>query len=184
MSEKNRLFLQFPAIFYFIFPPPHCKKASIIYVYKKEHLCRCPFFCNEAYAISIVYCNPSIHSARSSSDAPPSSRSPESHVPLPACTARLSPLLPIPLPPDVQKGITVIPSKLWLSTKVLTMRGASPPPYCMSRLIQIFLGCYRFYIYLKCPKINTFQKGGCTQTYAAIVIFCTQKIITSINQLS
>ena len=42
-------------------------------------------------------------------------------------------------------------------------------PYCVSRLIQIFLGRYRFYIYRKCPKINTFQKGRCTHTWAAIV---------------
>lgn len=162
MSEKNRIFLQFPAIFYFILPPPHCKKASIIYVYKKEHLCRCPFFCNEAYAISIVYCNPSIHSARSSSDAPPSSRSPESHVPLPACTARLSPLLPIPLPPDVQKGITVIPSKLWLSTKVLTMRGASPPPPHTHTILrnQIDTIGYRFMSMRKRPWLGRFSWWG------------------------
>ena len=84
-------------------------------------------------------------------------------------------------------------------------------PYCVSRLIQILRGCYRFYIYLKCPKINTFQKGRCTHTWAAIVllvgiaalsifqsvknndslffkvaivIFCTQKIITNLIQQS
>ena len=36
-------------------------------------------------------------------------------------------------------------------------------PYCVSKLIQIYPQYYRFYIYRKCPKINTFQKGRCTQ---------------------
>ena len=79
----------------------------------------------------------------------------------------------------------------------------------MSKLIQLFLGCYRFYIYGKCSKINTFQKGRCTQAWAAIVllveiatfsifqsvknndslffavaivIFCTQRISTNLTQ--
>lgn len=83
-------------------------------------------------------------------------------------------------------------------------------PYCVSRLIQIFPQCYRFYIYRKCPKINIFQSGRCTHAWAsivflvgfaalwifhsvkfndslffskAIVIFCTQGIITIFNQL-
>ena len=78
-------------------------------------------------------------------------------------------------------------------------------PYCVSKLIQLFLGCYRFYIYPKRPKINTFQKGIFTHAWVAIVflvgfaalliigsvkfndnpffrcaivIFCTQKYIT------
>ena len=50
-------------------------------------------------------------------------------------------------------------------------------PYCMSRLIWFLRGCFRFYIYLKCPKINTFQKGRCTHAWVAIVIFCTPPII-------
>ena len=80
-----------------------------------------------------------------------------------------------------------------------------PVPYCVSKLIQIFSRCYRLYIYGKRPKINTFQKGRCTHAWAgivllfgfaalsvfhsvkfndnpffkvAIVIFCTQGIIT------
>ena len=79
-------------------------------------------------------------------------------------------------------------------------------PYCVSKLIQILLGCYRFYIYPKCPKINTFQNGRCTRAPAAtvllfgisvflvfqmvknndnpffieaVVIFCTQEIIST-----
>ncbi len=78
-------------------------------------------------------------------------------------------------------------------------------PYCVSRLIQIFPQCYRFHVYCKRLKINTFQNGRCTHPYAAIVflvgiaafsifgsvknngspffreaivIFCTQGIIT------
>ena len=47
--------------------------------------------------------------------------------------------------------------------------GGLPVPYCVSKLIQIFLGCYRFYIYFKCREINTFQKGRCTHARAAIV---------------
>ncbi len=42
-------------------------------------------------------------------------------------------------------------------------------PYCVSKLIQIFPQCYRFYIYCKCPKINTFGNGRCTRAWAAIV---------------
>ncbi len=42
-------------------------------------------------------------------------------------------------------------------------------PYCVSRLIQSFLGCYRFYIYCKRLKINTIQNGRCTRAWAAIV---------------
>ena len=82
-------------------------------------------------------------------------------------------------------------------------------PYCVSKLIQFWNGGYRFYIYCKCPKINTFQKGRCTQTWAAIVllfgtaaflvfqsikfndnpffkvaivIFCTQEIMTNLSR--
>lgn len=73
----------------------------------------------------IPYCSPSIQAFRSASDALAFSLSPESHLPPLACSARLSPLFPMPLPPDVQKGITVRPSKSWASTKVLRMRGAS-----------------------------------------------------------
>ncbi len=43
-------------------------------------------------------------------------------------------------------------------------------PYCVSKLIQIFLGCYRFYIYCKRSKSNTFQKGRCTHARMAIVL--------------
>ena len=84
-------------------------------------------------------------------------------------------------------------------------------PYCVSRLIQILRRCYRFYIYCKRPKINTFQKGRCTHAWAAIVllvgfaslsifhsvkfndnpflskaivIFCTHKIFISLTQPS
>lgn len=83
-------------------------------------------------------------------------------------------------------------------------------PYCVSRLIQFLLGCYRFYIYPKRPKINTFGNGRCTHAWTAIVflvgiaalsifhsikfndslflskaiiIFCTQGIITILNYL-
>ena len=51
------------------------------------------------------------------------------------------------------------------------MRNFRPlTPYCVSRLIQILRGCYRFYIYRKRSKINTFQKGRCTHAWAAIVL--------------
>lgn len=43
------------------------------------------------------------------------------------------------------------------------------PPYCVSKLIQILHRCYRFYIYRKYRKINTFQKGRCTYACVAIV---------------
>ena len=39
--------------------------------------------------------------------------SPLAKSPLPARLARLEPLLPIPLPPDVQNGITFLPAKLY-----------------------------------------------------------------------
>ena len=82
-------------------------------------------------------------------------------------------------------------------------------PYCVSRLIQFLSGCYRFYIYCKRSKINTFQKSRCTHAWAAIVFlvgiaalsifhsvkfndslffsktivkFCTQGIIAIVNQ--
>ena len=42
------------------------------------------------------------------------------------------------------------------------------PPYCVSRLIQFLRGYYRLHIYLKRSKINTFQKGRCTQGIIAI----------------
>lgn len=84
-------------------------------------------------------------------------------------------------------------------------------PYCVSRLIQFLSVCYRFYIYCKCPKINTFQKSRCTHAWAAIifligfatlsifhsvknndnpffsgaiVIFCTQRIIASFHSFN
>ena len=44
-------------------------------------------------------------------------------------------------------------------------------PYCVSRLIQSSNGCYHFYIYRKCSKINTFGNGRCTHAWAAIVLF-------------
>ena len=44
------------------------------------------------------------------------------------------------------------------------------PPYCVSKLIQLFLGRYRFYIYGKRSKINTFQNGRCTHAWTAIVL--------------
>ena len=51
------------------------------------------------------------------------------------------------------------------------MRNFRPlTPYCVSRLIQSLNGRYRFYIYLKCPEINAFQKGRCTHAWAAIVL--------------
>lgn len=40
----------------------------------------------------------------------------------------------------------------------------------MSRLIQLFLWCYHFYIYGKCQKINTFQSDRCTHAWATIVL--------------
>ena len=53
-------------------------------------------------------------------------RFPSIQVPLPARDSMFGPLLPMPLPPDVQNGITVIPSKLYFSTKVSRIRGSSP----------------------------------------------------------
>ena len=65
------------------------------------------------------------------------------------------------------------------------MRNFRPlTPYCVSRLIQILRGCYRFYIYCKCPNINTFQNGRCTQVWAAIVFlvgFATFSIFHSVK---
>ena len=65
-----------------------------------------------------LHCQPSfvqlyllIQVFSSSSEIPSSSLSPSSQFPLPACEARLLPLLPIPLPPDVQNGITVLSEK-------------------------------------------------------------------------
>ena len=61
------------------------------------------------------------------------------------------------------------------ATEIITLQKGTddswrlPPPYCVPKLIQFLSGCYRFYIYLKCPKINTFQNGRCTHTWAAIV---------------
>ena len=52
--------------------------------------------------------------------------SPLAKLPLPARFPRLEPLLPIPLQPDVQNGITFLPSKLYFSTNVAIILGASP----------------------------------------------------------
>ena len=75
---------------------------------------------------SFLYCNSSIQDFTSSSVVPAQNLLPSSQFPLPALSARFCPLLPIPLLLEVQNGITVIPSKLQLSTKVSMMRGSSP----------------------------------------------------------
>ena len=67
-----------------------------------------------------------IQSFISSSEIPALSLLPASQFPLPACEARLLPLLPIGLLPEVQNGMTVLPSKSCASTNVLMILGASP----------------------------------------------------------
>ena len=74
----------------------------------------------------MAYIMPAIQSRSSSSETLPLWRAPSSHVPVPALAARSSSLCPIPLLPLVQKGITVMSVKSWLSTNVLRMRGAAP----------------------------------------------------------
>ena len=60
---------------------------------------------------SFHYFSPSIHDLSSSSETSPSNLAPSSQLPLPALSERFCPLLPMPLPPDVQNGIMVIPLK-------------------------------------------------------------------------
>ena len=74
----------------------------------------------------LFHFSPSIQDFRSSSDTFPLKRFPSSQVPLPARASMLGPLRPIPLLAEVQNGITVIPSKLYFSTKVSIIRGSSP----------------------------------------------------------
>ena len=50
-------------------------------------------------------------SVRSAAGTLPSKRFPASQFPLPACFARVSPLAPMSLPPEVQNGMTVLPPK-------------------------------------------------------------------------
>ena len=46
----------------------------------------------------------------------------------------------------------------------------------MSKLIQFFLGCYHFYIYCKCPNINTFKKTD-APVHGWLLIFFASIII-------
>lgn len=68
------------------------------------------------------------------------------------------------------KGNDCLSYKVILLKKAVHCHWHIKPPYCVSRLIQILRGCYRFYIYCKCPKINTFQKDRCTHAWTAIVL--------------
>ena len=67
-----------------------------------------------------------IQSCSSASDMPRVRRVEARNVPVPASSPRASPVRPGPLLPEVQNGITVMPVKSWLSTKVERMRGESP----------------------------------------------------------
>ena len=78
------------------------------------------YFCNHFPSVSLI------HICSSSFDTFPEKRLPCSQLPLPACAASVSSLCPMSLLPEVQNGITVIPVKSWLSTKVLMIRGACP----------------------------------------------------------
>lgn len=67
------------------------------------------------------------------------------------------------------EGDHQFPSKIITFQKRIHRRRRCMPPYCVSKLIQILHRCYRFYIYRKYRKINTFQKGRCTYACVAIV---------------
>lgn len=80
-------------------------------------------------------------------------------------------VLPNPLPPGGSKRNYGFSGKVIAFHKSIYNSRRYIPPYCVSKLIQIFPQCYRFYIYRKCSKINTFRNGRCTHTWAAIVLF-------------
>lgn len=79
-------------------------------------------------------------------------------------------LFPQPFPLCVEKVIIIFFRQVIFFEKCIHNMWHFSQPYCVSRLIQFLNGYYRFYIYRKCPKINTFRNGSCTRAWAAIVL--------------